>query len=223
MNLKFFSHTTFYDIQKKYLIPVVNEAWAEHKRGILNATQEEEPVNVISDGRSDSPGHSAKYGTYTMMSDAGKVLTFNIVQVTEVTSSNAMEKEGFERCFNELRNEGVGIGQRRQSWRPHVVCSRNRDFLNDPNLIGNLKLELPRYLAKADGIAEEVDAVQWWKTNEAEIPHWSSAAKMVLLLQPSSVASERVFSFLTSFGHRQDMAFQDYIECKRRSAGLPVS
>ena len=111
LNLKFFSHTTFYDIQKKYLIPVVNEAWAEHKRGILNATQEEEPVNVISDGRSDSPGHSAKYGTYTMMSDAGKVLTFNIVQVTEVTSSNAMEKEGFERCFNELRDEGVHINR----------------------------------------------------------------------------------------------------------------
>ena len=64
---------------------------------------------MISDGRSDSPGHSAKYGTYTMMSDAGKVLTFNIVQVTEVTSSNAMEKEGFERCFNELRDEGVHI------------------------------------------------------------------------------------------------------------------
>ena len=32
-----------------------------------------------------------------MMTDEGKVAAINVVQVTEVTSSNAMEKEGFER------------------------------------------------------------------------------------------------------------------------------
>jgi len=88
------------------------------------------------------------------------------------------------------------------------------DFLNDPPLINNLKIELPRYLTKADGIAEDVNVVQWWKTNEADLPHWASAAKLVLLLQPSSAASERVFSIMTSsFGHLKDMALQDYIEC----------
>ena len=56
--------------------------------------------------------------------------------------------------------------------------------------------------------------VHWWKTNEAELPHWSSAARIVLLLQPSSAASEKVFSIPTTlFGHLQDIALQDYIEC----------
>ena len=86
------------------------------------------------------------------------------------------------------------------------------DFLHNPLLINNLKMELPRYLTKADRIAD-VNVVQWWKTNEADLPHWVSAAKLVLLLQPSSAASERVFSIMTSFGHLQDMALQDYIEC----------
>ena len=39
---------------------------------------------------------------------------------------------------------------------------------------------------------------QWvlrkWKTNAQEIPSWADAAKKALLVQPSSVASERVFS-----------------------------
>ena len=36
---------------------------------------------------------------------------------------------------------------------------------------------------------------------------------MVFLLQPSSAAAERVFSILkASFGERQDLALQDYIE-----------
>ncbi|KAK3745396.1 hypothetical protein QZH41_001436 [Actinostola sp. cb2023] len=63
------------------------------------------------DGRCDSPGHNAKYGTYTLMdSETGKIATFSVVQVSEVTSSNAMEKEGFERCLNSLEDDGVTIG-----------------------------------------------------------------------------------------------------------------
>ena len=87
-------------------------------------------------------------------------------------------------------------------------------FLDDPALIANLKNELPMYLAKADGIDNDVDPIGWWKANEADLPFWSAAAKLVLLMQPSSASSERVFSILTTtFGHLQDLTLQDYIEC----------
>ena len=87
-------------------------------------------------------------------------------------------------------------------------------FLDDPALVANLKNELPMYLAKADGIDNDVDPIGWWKANEADLPFWSAAAKLVLLMQPSSASSERVFSILTTtFGHLQDLALQDYIEC----------
>ena len=46
-------------------------------------------IHLNGDGRCDSPGHNAKYGTYTLMyDDTGKVVTFSVVQVSEVTSSN---------------------------------------------------------------------------------------------------------------------------------------
>jgi len=62
-------------------------------------------VNLNGDGRCDSPGHNAKYGTYTFMDcDTGKIVSFSVVQVTETTSSNAMEKEGFVRCISSLEN-----------------------------------------------------------------------------------------------------------------------
>ena len=87
-------------------------------------------------------------------------------------------------------------------------------FLNDAAMIANMKNELPRYLARADGIADGVDPIRWWKENEAELPFWSAAAKLILLMQPSSASSERVLSILTTaFGHLQDLALQDYIEC----------
>ena len=98
----------------------------------------------------------------------------------------------------------VEIFKAARLFNPHKVCQlrpiandidvvASIEFLNDPKLIRNLNTELPRYLTKADEIG-----VHWWKTNEAELLHWSSAAKMVLLLQPSSAASERVFSILTT-------------------------
>ena len=44
-------------------------------------------INLNGDGRCDSPGHSAKYGTYTLMdNDSGKVVAFRLFQVSEVTS-----------------------------------------------------------------------------------------------------------------------------------------
>ena len=105
LNLHFISNPTFYSIQKKYLLPVVEKAWEEEKWQVLNDAKVAGFVNLSGDGRCDSPGHSAKYGTYTLMEDTGKIITFNVVQSTEVSSSNAMEKEGFERCLEEVEKQ----------------------------------------------------------------------------------------------------------------------
>ena len=97
-NLQFISESVFYDTQQKYLFPVINEAWAAESTRQVEMLNGKRAVNLDGDGRCDSPGHSAKFGTYTLMDDdTGNVVAFNVVQVSEVTSSNAMEKEGFSR------------------------------------------------------------------------------------------------------------------------------
>ena len=63
-------------------------------------------------------------------------------------------------------------------------------FLNSSFVIDGLKTELPQYLASAEGVSHEIDVIQWWKTHEHELPCWSRAFKFVLLVQPSSAASE---------------------------------
>lgn len=82
-----------------------------------------------------------------------------------------------------------------------------------PQELSSLKSELPTYLAKADDIGPTVDHLLWWKQYSTLLPGWASAAKKVLLIQPSSAAAERVFSLLKStFGEQQDNSLQDYIE-----------
>ena len=86
-------------------------------------------------------------------------------------------------------------------------------FLNSANAITGLKTELPTYLAKAADVEPASCPLEWWKQNFTELPLWSSVARKVLLIQPSSAASERVFSLLkASFGEQQDGTLQDYVE-----------
>lgn len=64
------------------------------------------------------------------------------------------------------------------------------------NMINDLKTELPSNLATVDGVLSDLPVTNWWKNHESELPAWSKACKMVLLVQPSSATAERVFSLL---------------------------
>ena len=60
-------------------------------------------------------------------------------------------------------------------------------------------------------MATEVDPLLRWSRQISELPNWASTFCQVVLIQPLSVAAERIFSLL-SFGAKQDLALQDYIE-----------
>ena len=127
LKLKFLSHSTFYNIQNKFLFPLVDKAWTEERCSVLEAIKRDGPVDLIGNGRCDSPGHSDKYCTYTVMTDERKVAYFSLVQVTEVTSSNAMEKEGFERCLAELQAEDVTIRRIATDRHTSISSSMNKE------------------------------------------------------------------------------------------------
>ena len=79
--------------------------------------------------------------------------------------------------------------------------------------IERLKAELPLYLARASDVDTAINPLLWWKRNASDLPCWAAAAQKVLLVQPSSAASERVFSLLNaSFNQQQDRCLQDYLE-----------
>ena len=65
-----------------------------------------------------------------------------------------------------------------------------------------------------DDVSSEVDKLEWWKKYANQLPHWSAACKLILLVQPTSAAVECVFfSLLTnSFSEQQTSALEDSIE-----------
>ena len=100
LNLAFIGKSFFYDIQKEFLFSVVNKAWKDHQENLFKEVKKLKKLDICGDGRCDSPGHSAKYGTYTVMAEStNKLLDFSVVQVTKLLSSNAMEAEACRRVL----------------------------------------------------------------------------------------------------------------------------
>ena len=81
------------------LLTVINSYWQTEQNRVFNSLKDRgEPVTLASDGCCDSPGHSVKYGTYTMLDvKSNKIADFKVVSVCEVKNSNATEKERFYR------------------------------------------------------------------------------------------------------------------------------
>ena len=62
------------------------------------------------DGRCDSPGHNAKYLTYSMFDQLkSKIISMAVTQVSEAGNSNRMEKMGFVKVLSEFKEKGLNI------------------------------------------------------------------------------------------------------------------
>lgn len=109
INFQFISQTTYNDIQKTFLMPAVNKAWEEEKKAVRQELGSRK-VELCGDGRCDSPGFSAKYCSYTLMDlKTNKILTLQLIQVTETGSSSKMEVEGYKRAVDEVLDAGVSV------------------------------------------------------------------------------------------------------------------
>ncbi|XP_076156980.1 uncharacterized protein LOC143140023 isoform X2 [Alosa pseudoharengus] len=114
LNLQLPQKTTYYNIQSSYLIPTVDETYKKQENAIkarlICQTLDEEEVHICGDGRSDSPGHSSKYTTYSFMDDATKqIVGFDLIQVTQAKNSVAMERMGFKKGLDKLLDDGIAV------------------------------------------------------------------------------------------------------------------
>ena len=75
------SNSTFFRHQHSYLIPAINTTWERHQNSLFSFLKDTGLV-VAGDERADSPGHSAKYGTYSLLElGCNKIVDFKLVQV----------------------------------------------------------------------------------------------------------------------------------------------
>ena len=83
LNCATITRKTFFRYQKAFLQPAVSYIWEKEQETLINQlTDKKEALVLGGDGRADSPGHSAKYGSYSVIDlKQSKVVDIKLVQV----------------------------------------------------------------------------------------------------------------------------------------------
>ena len=83
MNVASVSTNTFHSHQKCYLQSSITTVWQMYQSLCLNAMKERgQPLRFDGDSRAETPGHSAKFGSYAMMDlDTTTLINFQLVHV----------------------------------------------------------------------------------------------------------------------------------------------
>ena len=96
--------------QKKYLAVVVNEEYNKEKNALNDSLCVRDYCYLSSDGRCDSPGHSAKYLTYSMLDqDTNTIVSMSAAQVTEAGNLNNMKNFGLIKTLKSLKEKHAQI------------------------------------------------------------------------------------------------------------------
>ncbi|KAJ8019112.1 hypothetical protein HOLleu_42525 [Holothuria leucospilota] len=98
----------FYDTLRTFL-PAVNHTYLTHQKEVFQQLRDSD-VWLSGDGRCDPPGYNAKYCSYTLMdTKTQQIVNTELVQVTDTTSSVAMEKMGFEKCVDKIEANNITV------------------------------------------------------------------------------------------------------------------
>ena len=111
INLKSIGKGTYFNDREHFVLPVVKTTWKQQQQEIFNELKARQAGSVLAgDGRGDSPGHSAKYCTYTFLDvESQKVVDFDVVSVSQVANSNQMEKKGFVTTLGNIEANGIKV------------------------------------------------------------------------------------------------------------------
>ena len=83
LNLLVMHIQTYWSYQKDFLWPAIENIWRTTRDIALRSLRENnEGIVVSGDGRADTPGHSAKYGSYSLMDmNSSHIIDIQLVQV----------------------------------------------------------------------------------------------------------------------------------------------
>ncbi|KAF4114136.1 uncharacterized protein LOC131539617 [Onychostoma macrolepis] len=197
MKLQLFRYETFRRHARAFIEPAVLHHWKVTQNVNLQWLRQAEKVIVGGDMRADSPGYSAKYGSYTMMDlHTNTVVDIQLVQSNEVGGSCHMEKEGLARSLALLESRGVNLDCIVTDRHPQV-----QKFLRERNITHYYDVW---HMAK--GISKKLEAIskqkdceklqKWMKSINNHI-YWTAAG--------STSEPERVAKWTAILNHVRDV------------------
>ncbi|XP_042340550.1 uncharacterized protein LOC121941750 isoform X2 [Plectropomus leopardus] len=128
MQLQIFQYDTFRRYATSFLEPAIIHKWKTDQQSFFK--QLPLKVAVGGDMQVDSPGHLAKYGSYSLMHlESNTIMDLQLVQSNEVGGSFHIEKEGLKRSLDLLESNDLSVDYIVTDRRPEI-----QEFLSERNI-----------------------------------------------------------------------------------------
>ncbi|XP_051255127.1 uncharacterized protein LOC127362901 [Dicentrarchus labrax] len=197
MQLKMFHYDSFRRHVRMYIEPAIVHRWKTAQTAMLEQLSEQQSVILGGDLRVYSPGHSAKFGSYTMMDlRSNTVIDLQLVQSNEVGGSYHMEKEGLKRSLAVLEDRGVTIDSIVTDRHPQI-----QKFLREANImhyydVWHMEKGLSKKLLKISQ-NKECEKLKKWLLSIKNHIYWTAAS--------STSGPERAAKWMSILNHVQDI------------------
>ncbi|XP_073695165.1 uncharacterized protein [Garra rufa] len=197
MYLKMHTYDAFRRHARTYLEPAIIHKWNEDQNMQLHDLSKNKNVILGGDMRADLPGHSAKYGSYTMMDlQTNNIIDIQLVQSNKVWGRYDMEKEGLRRSLDLLEKSGV---------KPNCIITDRHPqiqrFLKDRKInhhydVWHMEKTLSKKVKK---ISREKDCslVKKWHKSIINHLYWSATS--------SDSGAEKLAKWTSIINHIQDI------------------
>ncbi|XP_058628472.1 uncharacterized protein LOC131538581 isoform X2 [Onychostoma macrolepis] len=201
MQLKMIHYTTFRIHARRYIEPAIVHSWKKAQDGMLQQLRQQQNIVLGGDMRADSPGHSAKFGSYYVMDlRTSSIIDLQLVQSNEVGGSNNMEKEGLRRSLDLLRAHGVTFDSIVTDRHPQI-----QKFLQEANItqyydVWHIEKGVSKKLLRIAQGKDREKLQKWYRSIKNHI-YWTAAS--------SSSGQERVAKWTSILNHVQDMHTHD--------------
>ncbi|XP_062393824.1 uncharacterized protein LOC134082194 isoform X2 [Sardina pilchardus] len=198
MQLQIFRYDTFRRHARNYMEPAIVHKWKmDQHDNFQHQLRLGGVVAVGGDMRADSPGHSAKFGSYSLMNlESNTIMDIQLVQSNEVGGSYHMEKEGLKRCLDHLELNGLKV--------EYIVTDRHpqiQKFLRERSLtqfydVWHFEKGLSKKLEKASH-NEDCDVLKKWLQSIKNHVYWCATS--------SSTGPEKVAKWTSLLNHLQNV------------------
>ncbi|XP_042565521.1 uncharacterized protein LOC116223275 [Clupea harengus] len=171
-----------------YIEPAIVHSWKTAQDGMLDQLCQRQKVILGGDLRADSPGHCAKFGSYTVMDLTNNtIIDLQLVQSNEVGGSYHMEKEGLKRSLALLEARGVTLDSIVTDRHPQI-----QKFLREANIT---------HYYDVWHMEKECEKLKKWLPSIKKHIYWTAAT--------STSGPERVAKWTSLLNHVQDIHSHD--------------
>ncbi|XP_067284722.1 uncharacterized protein [Pseudorasbora parva] len=201
MQLQTVQYGTFRRHARNFFEPTIVHKWNRDQQHVISQLKKRGKRAIAGDMRADSPGHSAKFGSYTLMDvETNSIVDLQLIQSNEVGGGSQMEKEGLKRCLDKLDSCGLAVEYMVTDRRPQI-----RKYLRERHItqyydVWHFEKALTKKLRKLSQSKDSELLKKWLKSIKNHL-YWSAT---------SSVSGpEKVAKWTSLLNHMQNIHVHD--------------